>query len=125
MLRINILTASVLVLGCFLGKISFADQVQMNETLTRIERLLDQINPLINLAEMQQENDTRVKFQFETLRQDITHVQFGIDQALHRVTIQPRVVESLSGDYLPVLPSSVKLSESQNNNILLKEDESS
>ncbi len=106
-------------LASFAVQPSFADQSQMRETLTRIERLLNQINPLINLAKSQQDKDTRVRFQFETLRQDVSKVQFGIDQALHRVTIQPRVVEFLSGDYLLVS------SESQNNNTLLKEDISS
>ncbi len=115
MVRIKILTASAIVVGCLMGQVSFADNLQMRETLTRIERLLNQINPLINSAESQQDNDTRVKFQFEVLREDISNVQFGIDQALHRVTIQPRVMDPLSGDYLPVSQSLLKSDKSELN----------
>lgn len=79
----------------------FADTEQMHTTLARINTLLSQINPLINLAKQQEDPNTRVKFQFETLRQDITQVQSGITQALNRVSIQPRTVAPLSGDYLP------------------------
>lgn len=78
-----------------------ADQTQMQETLTRIQHLLGQVNPLINLAQSQQDHAMRVQFQFESLRQDIASIQAGIDQALQGVTIQPRLVDPLSGDYLP------------------------
>ena len=115
-----LLTFSGIFAGCLINQAGFADNLQMRETLTRIERLLNQVNPLINLAESQQDNDTRVKFQFEVLRQDVSNVKFGIDQALRRVTIQPRVVGSLSGDYLPVSQSLSNTDKSE-----LKEDESS
>ena len=100
----TVLLSSFLTL-LFVSSLSFAGTAQMHTTLTRINTILNQINPLINLAEQQQDPNTRVKFQFTTLREDVSHIQAGIAQALHRVSIQPRVVMLLTGDYLPVSES--------------------
>lgn len=78
----------------------FADTEQMNTTLARINKILTQINPLINAAQDEQDPDARVKFQFDTLRSDIGKIQAGIAQQINLPSIQPRSVEPLSGDYL-------------------------
>lgn len=80
--------------------LTYADNSQMNTTLERINQLLNQVNPLVNLAQSQEDKDARVKFQFDALRSDIARIQAGISQAINRPTIQPRVVEPLAGDYL-------------------------
>lgn len=89
-----------------------ANTSQMHMTLARINRLLKQVNPLINLAQQQQDPNTRVKFQFELLRCDISSIQSGITQAMNRVSIQPRIVKPLAGDYLP--ESEIKSSKKTN-----------
>lgn len=94
--------------------VSFANTEQMNATLARISRLLNQVNPLINLAEKQQDPNARVKFQFDGLRYDVAKIQSGIAQAINRVSIQPRVIKPLSGDYLPVSESVLKKQPSLN-----------
>jgi RAQPRD family integrative conjugative element protein len=101
--KISLLSSFLILL--FVSSLSFASTAQMHTTLTRINTILNQINPLINLAEQQQDPNIRVKFQFITLREDVSHIQAGIAQALHRVSIQPRVVAPLIGDYLPVSES--------------------
>ncbi len=90
------------------SSVSFADTTQMHTTLKRIRMLLKQVNPLINLAEQQQGSNARVQFQFRALRQDVSRIQSGIAQAINRVSVQPRVVTPLSGDYLPVPKSALK-----------------
>lgn len=90
------------------SSISFADTTQMNTSLERIRMILRQVNPLINLAEQQQDPNARVQFQFKALRQDVGRIQAGIAQSINRVSIQPRVVKPLSGDYLPVPKSILK-----------------
>ena len=92
---------AVLFTSITLCSISFADTSQMNATLARISTILNQVNPLINLAAQQEDPNVRVKFQFDALRQDIASIQIGIAQAINRVSIQPRSVTPLSGDYLP------------------------
>jgi RAQPRD family integrative conjugative element protein len=101
-----------------MSSMSFANIAQMNTTLSRISVILNQVNPLINLAQKQQAKNTRVKFQFNTLRNDISYIQAGIAQALNRVSIQPRTVAPLSGDYLPVAETVLKREKP-----LTKEDE--
>lgn len=100
--KLTYISLSTLVL---IAPITFADTEQMHTTLARIDTILTQINPLINLAKQQEDPNTRVKFQFEALRQDISLIQSGIGQALNRVSIQPRTVAPLVGDYLPRYPN--------------------
>ncbi|MBX9706096.1 MAG: hypothetical protein K2Q14_04745 [Gammaproteobacteria bacterium] len=83
-----------------------ADNSEMNATLERVNQLLNQVNPLVNLAQSQEDENVRVKFQFDALRHDIAHIQEGIAQAINRVSIQPRTVEPLIGDYL-LVPDTV------------------
>lgn len=94
----------ILGVSCLLlliNNISFADNDQMNATLARINMILSQINPLINSAQKEQDPNARVKFQFNTLRSDISKIQSGIAEQINLVSIQPRNVMPISGDYLP------------------------
>ena len=77
-----------------------ADQAQMNASLQRITIVLQKTYPLINLAEKQQNKNTRVQFNFDELRADISKIQAGLMAQIHRVSIEPRQVKPLAGDYL-------------------------
>lgn len=94
--------------------ITYANTAQMHETLSRIKAILSQINPLINLAKQQQDPNVRIQFQFEHLRQDVSKIQQGILAAINRVSIQPRVVKPLSGDYLS--NAQIKMNHDPNEN---------
>lgn len=78
----------------------YANTEQMTMTLQRISHVLQQINPLINEAQTEQGSNARIKFRFDLLRADIAKIQSGITEQLDRVTIQPRTVQPLKGDYL-------------------------
>jgi len=93
-----LITAGIVLTIC---QLSLADTEQMNATLARVNMVLTQINPLINAAEKEQDKNARVKFQFDTLRADIEKIQAGISQEINLVSIQPRSVKPISGDYLP------------------------
>lgn len=103
---------SILSIILFLSVIntSFADTEQMTVTLARIRTILNQINPLINLAQSEQEPNARIKFQFDQLRADIAKIQIGINEGIKPISVQPRVVEPISGDYtaVPTIPESRK-----------------
>ena len=99
----------------FCSSLAFADTAQMNATLARISTILSQVNPLVTLAQKQQDPNARVKFQFDELRQDIAQIQSGIAQAVNCVSIQPRVVQPLSGDYLPVSETVLKREQTMQN----------
>ena len=83
------------------NNISFANTDQMNATLARINMILSQVNPLITAAQREQDPNARVKFQFNALRSDINKIQSGLAEQINLVSIQPRKVAPLSGDYLP------------------------
>jgi len=85
----------------FASSACFANTDQMNATLARINMILNQINPLINVAQQEQDPNARVKFQFDVLRSDINKIQSGIAQQINLVSIQPRKVTPIAGDYLP------------------------
>ena len=116
--RLSIIATVLTLLTC--NSVAFANNAQMNATLVRISTILSQINPLINLAQKQQDPNARVQFQFDALRSDIGNIQAGIAQAVNHVSIQPRMVEPLLGDYLPVFTPSF-----QNKNPTKNEDASS
>lgn len=78
---------------------SFADTEQMTATLARIRTILNQINPLINLAQSEQDPNVRIKFQFDQLRADIAKIQTGIDEEIKPISVQPRMVDPIAGDY--------------------------
>ena len=98
--RMNLFLCGFLAL-LFLSNRSMADTAQMHATFVLINTILTQTTPLINLAQRQENPQARVRFQFDRLRQDISKIQAGINEVLHRVSIQPRSVKPLSGDYLP------------------------
>jgi len=95
-------------LGCLFSVVStvvWANTASMQTTLHRIDTLLNQVNPLITLAEQQQDPTARIQFHGELLRRDIARIQAGIKQALQPISIQPRRVKPLVGDYLiPRIP---------------------
>lgn len=78
----------------------FANTEQMNATLARISMILKQINPLINEAQKAQNKQARIKFRFDLLRKDIAKIRIGITQQINHITIEPRKVNPLKGDYL-------------------------
>ena len=102
------------VLAC-LTSIGAAQTSPMNTTLARIQALLSQTYPLINLAEKQQPHTNRIHFQFDTLRHDIAQIQTGIAKATTRIDLIPRIVKPLAGDYLKN-PNSPQKSTHQEEN---------
>lgn len=101
MKKINATIMVSLLVTIGLNNTAMADTAQMDATLQRISNILNLVNPLINTAEAEQNPNARVQFQFNALRQDIARVQSGIAEAVKHVSVQPRQVMPLEGDYLP------------------------
>ncbi len=93
--------SSIVIVLLTIGSMSMANTAQMHTTLARINHLLAQIYPLINLAQQQQDPHERVLIKFDALRHDIARIQTGIAHIINRPSIQPREVIPLTGDYLP------------------------
>jgi RAQPRD family integrative conjugative element protein len=77
-----------------------ADTDLENEDLIRIIQVLNSLTPIIDEAKLQQDKNTRIQFQYDRLQSDIQKIKAGIEEKLHKTTMEPRVVTPISGDYL-------------------------
>lgn len=69
------------------------------ESLARIVHELDAINALVEEAQNQANPDARIRFQYITLKKDLSKMRLGIQEHLESPTIEPRDYAPLSGDY--------------------------
>ena len=76
-----------------------ADAESEHEALARLAHELTALEPLIREAEAQADHDTRIRFQYDWLRQDLARVRMGIQEHLNAPRAEPRKVEPLRGDY--------------------------
>jgi RAQPRD family integrative conjugative element protein len=77
----------------------YADADAEREVLARIVHELQAIESLITQAESTADNDSRVRFQYDWLRQDLDQVQDGIQSHIDAPRAQPRAFPPLRGDY--------------------------
>ena len=78
---------------------AIADADGERAALARIIHELQAIDPLITEAASQANPDTRVRFQYEWLRQDLDRIRFGIQEHIDVPRSQPRTFPPLRGDY--------------------------
>lgn len=76
-----------------------ADTDAEREALARIAHELQTLEPLIREAEFQADPDTRIRFRYDWLRQDLERVRQGIQEHLDAPRSQPRTFPPLRGDY--------------------------
>lgn len=100
-LKVKWLLCVLLLLVTGFSMKAWADTAIEKSDLARINAILSHLNPLINDAQRNQNPNARVKFCYACLRQDISKIQVGIAQGIHGVSIEPRAVVPLQGDYVP------------------------
>ena len=91
----------------FLGLIGIALPIQFanadadgeREVLARIAHEIETIQPLINQAESQANPDSRIRFKYDWLRQDLDRIQRGIQEHIDTPRAEPRTFLPLRGDY--------------------------
>lgn len=67
--------------------------------LARLANELLALEPLIDAAEGQADRETRIRFQYPWLRQDLRRVRAGIEDHLRSPSAEPRQFPPLRGDY--------------------------
>lgn len=96
----------VIVLSLFLSVayseplINTPNQDIENAELVRISNILNAVYPLIDQAEMAQNKNSRVVFNYAALRNDIQLMQSGIAQKINQSVLVPHVVQPLQNDFL-------------------------
>ena len=88
-----------LIVGLVLTPALYADVDAEREALARIVHELQAVESLITKAQVQADNDVRVRFQYDWLRSDVTLMKDGIQSHIDAPRAQPRAFPPLRGDY--------------------------
>lgn len=93
---------TIIIILCFLITANvFADTTLENIELARINSVLNSVYPLIDAAQKQSDLNTRVKFHYDWLRQDIEEIQAGIAQKINNAPfLIPRTIKPLKNSFL-------------------------
>ena len=92
------LTSALLFLVLISGSVH-ADPDGERAALARLVHELQALEPLIQEAQAQTNPDTRIRFQYGWLRQDLARVRLGIEEHINAPQGEPRKVIPLRGDY--------------------------
>ena len=90
---------SFLVIGLFITPAAFADADAERDALAKIIHELNALEPLIKQAEANSDQDARVRFRFDWLRQDLKQVRDGVQSHINAPRAQPRSFPPLRGDF--------------------------
>ena len=90
---------SLLITGLFITPAAFADADAERDALAKIIHELNTLEPLIKQAEANADQDARVRFRFDWLRQDLKQVREGIQSHIDAPRAQPRSFPPLRGDF--------------------------
>lgn len=77
----------------------FADADAEREALVRLAHELEALEPLILTAQSQAEPDSRIRFRYDWLRQDLSRVRQGIREHIDTPRSEPRTFPPLRADY--------------------------
>ncbi len=78
---------------------AIADSDGERAILARIVHEFQAIKPLIDQAAAQANPDTRIRFQYDWLRQDLDRIRLGIQDHIAAPRSEPRTFPPLHGDY--------------------------
>ena len=88
-----------LVIGLSVTSAALADAGAEREALAKIIHELNAVEPLIKQAEANAEQDVRIRFRYDWLRQDLKQIKDGIQAHIDSPRAQPRSFPPLRGDY--------------------------
>jgi len=91
--------STFLILGLSVAPLAFADADAEREALANIIRELNALEPLIKQAQANAEQDVRIRFRYDWLRQDLRQIRGGIQSHIDSPRAQPRSFPPLRGDY--------------------------
>ena len=88
-----------LIFGISISPVMYADVDAERELLSNIIHELQAVESLIDKAQAQSEEDTRVQFEYRWLREDLGLIKNGIQSHINAPRAQPRSFPPLRGDY--------------------------
>ena len=90
---------SFLIIGLVVTPAAFADADAEREALAKVIHELNALESLIKRAEANAEQDSRIRFRYDWLRQDLKQIKDGIQSHIDAPRAQPRSFPPLRGDY--------------------------
>lgn len=78
---------------------AMADPDAERESLARLIHEIEALAPLVDTAESQASPDTRIRFRYDWLRQDLERIRAGIQEHIDAPRTEPRTFPPLRGDY--------------------------
>ena len=90
---------SFLIIGLVVTPAAFADADAEREALAKIIHELNALDSLIKRAETNAEQNSRIRFRYDWLRQDLKQIKDGIQSHIDSPRAQPRAFPPLRGDY--------------------------
>ena len=91
--------STLIILGLSVTPAVFADADAEREALAKIIHELNALETLINRAEVNADRDSRIRFRYDWLRQDLKQIRDGIQSHIDSPRAQPRSFPPLRGDY--------------------------
>ena len=88
-----------LIIGLVVTPAAFADADAEREALAKIIHEINALETLINRAEANADRDSRIRFRYDWLRQDLKQIKDGIQSHIDSPRAQPRSFPPLRGDY--------------------------
>ena len=90
---------SFLIIGLAITPAAFADADAEREALAKVIHELNALDSLIKRAAANAEQDSRIRFRYDWLRQDLKQIKDGIQSHIDSPRAQPRSFPPLRGDY--------------------------
>ena len=90
---------SFLIIGLAITPAAFADVDAEREALAKIIHELNALDPLIKRAEANADQDSRIRFRYDWLREDLKQIRDGVQLHIDSPRTQPRSFPPLRGDY--------------------------
>lgn len=90
---------SFLIIGLVVTPAAFADADAEREALAKVIHELNALDSLIKRAEANAEQDSRIRFRYDWLRQDLKQIKDGVHSHIDSPRAQPRSFPPLRGDY--------------------------
>ena len=96
----NLWRAAIIVLSAlFAAAPVVADTDGEREALARLIHEIEALSPLIETAESQASPDTRIRFRYDWMREDLKRIRAGIQEHIDAPRTEPRMFPPLRGDY--------------------------
>ena len=90
---------SFLIIGLVVTPAAFANADAEREALAKVIHELNALDSLIKRAAANAEQDSRIRFRYDWLRQDLKQIKDGIQSHIDSPRAQPRSFPPLRGDY--------------------------